>query len=1254
VGAQTYNDPVGVFKNTVVTSTGRGAITFGSTIDSDGVERNLDVNTGGETIFDGQVGYRAPINNLTTDNDPSVPDWDGTSGERTILNVAGTTLAPSVKTYGFQQYNDPVVLSKDTVVSSYNRGSITFGSTVDGALNLEVDTGGNTVFNGKVGSHAPINSLITDNDPNAPDWNGSSGERTIINVAGTTAIPSVKTLGSQTYNDAVVLQQNAVVSSSSGGDITFVRTIDSDPVNPFSLEVNTSGKTIFNEIIGGNGYLAKLVTDIDGRTTLKSDVNANTVDFNDPVTLAGSVTVQKDNTGASAASVRFGQTIDADNSGNNRVLTVNALAARFDGNIGAGQALGQLTSQHTDDNNLTGQTTLGGTTITTAGNQNYRDAVVQLANLHMTGSKLTVGPSWDATGHDLQLTFGTSVTVPFFANVNNFVSDGLGGTIINGDFTTLGSQTYANAVTLAGATRARLLTSLGNARVWFKGTIDAAVAGSQGLTVNTGGQTVFDGQVGSAIALGSLTTDPLGTTLINGGRVNATVQDYKDAVTIGIDTELAKDNANNAATLVNFEQTVDGGRALKVDAVTTTFGGRVGGTTPLTSLTTDAAGTTAINGGRVNADVQDYQDAVTIGIDAELAKDNANNAATLVNFEKTVNGASALKVDAVTTTFGGQVGGTTPLSSLTTDAAGTTAINGGRVNADSQDYKDAVTIGIDTVLAKNNANNAATLVNFEQTVNGAQALTVNAVATTFGGQVGGTTPLTSMTTDATGTTAINGGRVNADTQDYKDSVKIGKDTTLAKDMANSAAASVDFEQGLDGTHALVVNAVATTFGGQVGGVNALASLTTDSSGKTAINGGGVKTTGSQTYNDDVTLGAAATTLNAGAVTLAKTVNGASALTINAAGQKTFGGAVGNTAALTSLITDGAGTTVINGGLVNTTGSQTYNDDVSLGAASTALNASSVTLAKTVNGASALTITSAGQTTFDGAVGNNRALVSLTTDAAGTTVLAGGSVRTSGAQTYNDPVLLANDTTLTDLTPAASVSDKVGNITFNNTVDGRFKLKVNTEGNEVFNGVVGGKAALTLLETDDPASKKIGGRVEFNMNAAGAGNGGGVNSAAGVKGAGVNIDGSVIINDATLFNLGYDDHGLPTGNLVTHPSVNSRADQRYVGRVTLAVDTELAGSTFLFQNGISSLNPEQPHSFSSGFVLNGDIEDIILTQLAADTERRVLLTVLPKAKKGDPHIGSSSGEGIPLEAALVPIEGTYRSPVSKTNSSQTPR
>ena len=67
-----------------------------------------------------------------------------------------------VNTIGPQTYNDPVLLTADTVLTSQFGGNITFASTVDGTFALTVNTAGVTAFNGAVGGATALASLTTD------------------------------------------------------------------------------------------------------------------------------------------------------------------------------------------------------------------------------------------------------------------------------------------------------------------------------------------------------------------------------------------------------------------------------------------------------------------------------------------------------------------------------------------------------------------------------------------------------------------------------------------------------------------------------------------------------------------------------------------------------------------------------------------------------------------------------------------------------------------------------------------------------------------------------------------------------------------------------------------------------------------------------------------------------------------------------------------------------------------------------------
>jgi hypothetical protein len=162
---------------------------------------------------------------------------------------------------------------------------------------------------------------------------------------------------------------------------------------------------------------------------------------------------------------------------------------------------------------------------------------------------------------------------------------------------------------------------------------------------------------------------------------------------------------------------------------------------------------------------------------------------------------------------------------------------------------------------------------------------------------------------------------------------------------------------------------------------------------------------------------------------------AKALTLNSLGTTTLSGAVGNTHALASLTTNAGGSVAINGGSVTTMGAQTYNDAATLGA-NTALvstGAGDIRFVRTLDGAYSLTANTAGVTRFDDVVGGATALISLTTDAPGSVLMNGGSVTTSGAQTYHDAVNLGANTTLTSTTDTlhfVSMSDGASSFNLN--------------------------------------------------------------------------------------------------------------------------------------------------------------------------------------------------------------------------------
>ena len=246
-GTITFNDPLLLMANVLLTDSGTTGVLFNNTVDG---PWTLDVVTtgGGNTTFGGLVGNTTPLTSLTTD---TLGAGDG----KTIFNAAGTVANPTVETTGAQTYHDAVEVQAATVLTATGAaGHVTFNLTVDsvaaaGAQALTVVTtgGGDTTFNGLVGDTTPLASLTT-------DTLGAGDGRTLFNAAGTVANPTVETTGNQTYNDAVELQAKTVLQSVAGG-ITFNGTVDGGQ----ALVVNAAaGNVTFAAGVGDTTPLASM------------------------------------------------------------------------------------------------------------------------------------------------------------------------------------------------------------------------------------------------------------------------------------------------------------------------------------------------------------------------------------------------------------------------------------------------------------------------------------------------------------------------------------------------------------------------------------------------------------------------------------------------------------------------------------------------------------------------------------------------------------------------------------------------------------------------------------------------------------------------------------------------------------------------------------------------------------------------------------------------------------------------------------
>src|SRR5205807_1706375 len=197
---------------------------------------------------------------------------------------------------------------------------------------------------------------------------------------------------------------------------------------------------------------------------------------------------------------------------------------------------------------------------------------------------------------------------------------------------------------------------------------------------------------------------------------------------------------------------------------------------------------------------------------------------------------------------------------------------------------DSVTLGTDTIVTGVGITFSSTV----QSPTTAHSLTVNdSATTTFAGAVGGSgNPLSSLTTNSGGTTAINGGAVTTSgAQHYGDDVTLGNPTTIS----TGTTASFD-GQITGGANSLTISGNAVL--GDGSGTDTVTAGSLSVSGTTNIKTDTITTAGTQTYSGAVTVtsttGASTLGTTNSAVLFGSTTTLAGNLTVNAgSGSITF-------------------------------------------------------------------------------------------------------------------------------------------------------------------------------------------------------------------------------------------------------------------------------------------------------------------------------------------------------------------------------
>jgi len=455
-GTQQYQSAVTLSKSTTINA---GNLSFDSTIVGGGY--NLNINATGSATFSNTIGVGTgnALNNFIV----------GATGG---INLG----AGQIKTTATQQYKNAVTLGKTTTINS---GNLIFDSTIiGGGFDLNVIATGSATFWDTISA---LNNFIV-------------GATIGINLnAGT-----ITTTGTQQYKNAVTLGKTTTLTTTAG-DIIFDNSINGF----YGLNVAATGNVTLGGAIGAGSALDYLVVSaapVTGVINLAGGSVRTTGNqqYNSAVILGA-------NTILTAGNIFFANTISSAIAGSyGLAVTIPSATgtAIFSGAIGSPNALSYFTTSGL------GTTYLRGGIVTTTGNQLYNTPVLLGADTTITATNVEFGTTGTINSENLltppyaySLTVNATADTKFKAPIGNtnplytLATDPVGRTIFYKDITTIGAQTYKDAIILNANV---MLTTSGNI------VFDSTINGPHDLILNAGSSDIsFGGDVGS------YATDPL-------------------------------------------------------------------------------------------------------------------------------------------------------------------------------------------------------------------------------------------------------------------------------------------------------------------------------------------------------------------------------------------------------------------------------------------------------------------------------------------------------------------------------------------------------------------------------------------------------------------------------------------------------------------------------------------------------------------------------------------------------------------------
>jgi len=636
-------------------------------------------------------------------------------------------------------------------------------------------------------------------------------------------------------------------------------------------------------------------------------------------------------------------------------------------------------------------------------------------------------------------------------------------------------------------------------------TLQTALVTTGTGTISITGTGAVSGGASDGVSLGvnstnsTVSTTGTGLILVNGvaGGAGAGITNYVSTLTsTGGNITLTTDNL--VVNSSNFSAT-GGTLTYQPTAGTVAIGVNGGaGTLQISSSALAAHTGGAIQIGRSDLTANISVAGAVILSQATFLRTGGGNIISSATIDGTSSGGQALTLNASggTVTIGGNIGSTTALASLNVTAGLVTnpASSSFTVTTvGTQSWNAPLVLRGDSAGTFANFNTTNADIFFASTINsagGGQEQSVNIGAGTgtvsLGGSVGATvTPINFFTYSGSGAGKLitNGDISSIRSQTYANSVVAQGATNF-----NANGFSITFNGSLDGPGAVTVDTVQinaqATFNGSVGAITPLASFTR-TGGPTVFGSGAtlVRSVGPQSYalggssSAAITLAAPSTTFSttnapisfAGPIDSASTLSYAGMTIAAGTGTVSFANNFGQGTNLASFTSTGTGTITL-GGFHKTQGTQSYAGALLLqGSPTFGTNNADLIFSGPLNAATAGFQTLAanvgtGTVSLVGGVGITSALGSL----AITSAALGGTIITTGAQTYSGPTRLATNTKLSTTNTA---------ITFNAALDGPGGLDLITGGGTVtLSGAVGATTALAYLNKAAGAALKVASSV----------------------------------------------------------------------------------------------------------------------------------------------------------------------------------